>query len=76
MDFIKKYIIEIFASMFIILFMFWGIGYWANALLNMHFELQSCWAGFAALGGSGTLACVKYFVDSWLNSNKGEHPYD
>ena len=70
----KKHIIEIFASMFLILFICWGIGYFANALFNTHFDLQSCWAGFAALGGSGTMAAIKYFTDSWLNSERGEKP--
>ena len=70
----KKHIIEIFASMFILLFIFWSIGYFCNALFNVHFDLPSCWAGFAALGGSGTMAVLKYFVDSWLNTKREELP--
>ena len=71
---IKTHIIEIFACMFLLLFIFWSVGYWANALFNMKFDLQSCWAGFALLTGPGLLAVLKYITDSWLNTNKGEKP--
>lgn len=74
LDKIKTHIIEIFACMFLLLFIFWSIGYWANALFGMKFDLQSCWAGFALLSGPGVLLILKYFADSWLNSSKGEKP--
>ena len=72
MSWVKKHLIEIFACMFLLLFVFWSIGYFSNALFGTKFDIASCWGGFAALGGSGTLAAIKYFVDSWLNSPKGE----
>jgi len=72
MDKIKAHLIEIFACMFFILFVFWSIGYFANALLNTKFDLASCWGGVAALSGSGTLAAVKYIYDSIYNSKKEE----
>lgn len=72
LDKIKSHLIEIFACMFLILFIFWSVGYWANALLNTKFDLQSCWGGVAALSGSGMLAAVKYIYDSKFNSNEGE----
>lgn len=56
--------------MFLILFVFWSIGYWANALFNTKFDLASCWGGVAALGGSGTLAAIKYIYDSKYNSEE------
>jgi len=76
MDKIKSNLIEIFASMFFLLFIFWAIGYFFNAfsIWGAKFELESCWGGFAALSGSGTLAAVKYIYDSIYNSNKGEKP--
>ena len=72
MDKIKAHLIEIFACMFFILFVFWSIGYFANALLNTKSDLASCWGGVAALSGSGTLAAVKYIYDSIYNSKKEE----
>ena len=72
LDKIKKYLIEIFACMFLILFIFWSIGYWANALFNTKFDLASCWGGVAALGGSGTLAAIKYIYDSKYNSEENK----
>lgn len=71
LDKIKLHLIEIFACMFLILFIFWSIGYWANALFNTKFDLASCWGGVAALGGSGTLAAIKYIYDSKYNSLDG-----
>jgi len=58
--------------MFLLLFIFWSVGYWANALLNTKFDLQSCWGGFSALGGSGFLVTVKYLADTFGNSPIGE----
>lgn len=75
MTFIKQHLIEIFASLFFILFVFWSIGYFANALFNCKFDLQSCWAGFQTLAGAGTLAVVKYLADTFGNSKIGEAPY-
>lgn len=69
---IKNYLIEVFSCMFFLLFIFWSIGYFANALFNTKFDLASCWGGVAALGGSGMLAAVKYIYDSIYNSNRGE----
>lgn len=74
LDKIKTHLIEIFAGMFLLLFIFWSVGYWANAIFDTKFDLQSCWGGVAALGGSGTLAVLKYFADSWLNTERGEKP--
>lgn len=33
----------------VLVFISWLIGYWANALLGMRFELMSCWSGVTAL---------------------------
>ena len=56
--------------------MFWSIGYFANAIWGMHFEIKSCWDGFTTLGGAGVLAMVKYVMDSWKNSENGSQPYE
>jgi hypothetical protein len=71
---IKNHLIEVFAAMFLLLFLFWSIGYFANGLFGAKFDLASCWGGFAALGGSGTLAAVKYIYDSKYNTAEGEKP--
>lgn len=59
----------------------WLIGYWANALYHMSFELESCWSGVATVGtGLGSVAALataawaKYHTDSKYNSQEGETP--
>ena len=64
------------AGAFLLLFLFWSIGYFANAIWGMHFEIKSCWDGFTTLGGAGVLAMVKYIMDSWKNSENGSQPYE
>ena len=76
-DFIHKYVLEMIILAFIFMGLCWAIGYFANALYGMHFELQSCWGGFTAIGGAGVLAAVKYCMDSWKNTPEGVAPdYD
>lgn len=75
MNKIQKYMIETIIAAFMLLFLFWGIGYWCNALLNTKFDLKSCWDGFTTLGGAGLLAVLKYIMDSWKNSGDGDKPY-
>ena len=59
----------------------WLIGYWANALYGMHFELASCLAGIGAsitgLGGViglGKACWTKYGYDSRFNSARYAMP--
>lgn len=59
----------------------WLIGYWANALYGMHFELSSCLAGIGAsitgLGGViglGKACWTKYGYDSRYNTPAGIMP--
>lgn len=73
-DFIHNYTLEIILMSFIGLGFCWAIGYFCNALYGMKFELQSCWAGFSAIGGAGVLAAVKYCMDSWKNTPAGTAP--
>ena len=73
---VQKYMIEAITGAFLLLFLFWSIGYFANALYGMHFEIKSCWDGFTTLGGAGVLAMVKYIMDSWKNSEDGAKPYE
>ena len=76
MNKIQKYMIEAITGAFLLLFLFWTIGYFANALYGMHFEIRSCWDGFTTLGGAGVLAMVKYIMDSGWNSTRGDNPYE
>lgn len=69
---LRTHPVEIFACMFILLFVFWAIGYWCNALFNMKFDLPSCWAGFSVLSGAGVMVVLKYFADTFGNSPMGE----
>ncbi len=71
-----SHMIEIIAGAFLLLFAFWTVGYFANALYGYHFEIRSCWDGFATLGGAGVLSMIKYIMDSWKNSEQGCRPYD
>lgn len=55
--------------------MSWLVGYWANALYGMHFELSSCWSGISVVitGMAGIVALAgacwtKYHTDSKFNS--------
>ena len=66
MGIIHKYVLEFIILGFCLLGVCWGIGYFANALYGMHFELASCWAGFTAIGGAGVLAsrpCMEELED-------------
>lgn len=72
----QKYLIDAIIAAFALLFCFWGIGYWWNALGKATFDLKSCWDGVMALGAAGTLAAIKYIMDSLANSDKGKMPYD
>ena len=75
MNKIQQYLIEAIIAAFMLLFLFWAIGYWWNALGGAKFDLKSCWDGFTTLGGAGLLAVLKYIMDSVANSSKGENPY-
>lgn len=72
---LQKYMIEAITATFLLLFLFWAIGYFANALWGMKFEIRSCWDGFTTLGGAGILTMVKYVMDSGWNSTRGDNPY-
>lgn len=68
------YIIDGIIVSLILLFIFWSVGYWCNALLGMRFELHSCWEGALAIGSAGVLSMARYIVDSLANSPKGVPP--
>ena len=65
-------IVGLFLMLELALFFFsWLIGCWCNALLSMHFELSSCWAGIGAIGtalgvvvGLGKAAWTKYSTNT------------
>lgn len=59
----------------------WLVGYWANALYGMRFELSSCWSGISVVvtGMAGIVALAgacwtKYHTDSKFNSPSGIPP--
>lgn len=59
----------------------WLVGYWANALCGMRFELSSCWSGISVVvtGMAGIVALAgacwtKYHTDSKFNSPSGIPP--
>ncbi len=55
-------------------FIFWAIGYFANGLFGMHFDLASCWAGMGAIATAAAAGCGKWWVDSTKNSDPGKIP--
>lgn len=74
MLFVRQHIIELVACGLVTVFVLWAIGYVANGLFNAKFQLESCWAGMAAIGSTGLIALLKYLTDSWLNTDKGVKP--
>lgn len=57
----------------------WLIGYYANALFGMHFELASCWqgitigvSGIGGVTGSAYTIWKMYDTDSKFNSKEGQ----
>ncbi len=59
----------------------WAVGFYANGLFGLRFDLGSVWQGLgacvAAITGLLTLAGVnlaKHYVDSKFNSQQGEKP--
>lgn len=59
----------------------WGVGYYANGLLGLKFDLGSIWQGLgacvAAIGSLLTMAGVnlgRQYIDSKFNSPPGERP--
>ena len=68
--------IEAITGAFLLLFLFWTIDYFANALLDIKFDISSCWDASTTLSGAGLLAMVKYIMDSWKNSEDGANPYE
>ena len=48
----------------------WAMGYILNGFYDYKFDLTSCWVGFSAISAG----VIKYFIDSWLNSQRGNMP--
>lgn len=69
-----EYIIGGVIGALLLLFIFWTIGYFANALYGYKFDLQSCWAGLSTIGSAGFMALLKWLIDSIWNSDKGTKP--
>ena len=61
------------ALMSLFVFISWGIGYYANALYGMHFDLGSCWTGLGAIATS-IIGIAKWIIDSIKNSFDGNLP--
>ena len=58
----------------ILLFFCWAVGYFANGLFNTKFDLNSVWAGIAAISTAGVVGLGKYLTDSAFNSPAGTMP--
>ena len=61
----------------------WGAAFWLNGLLDMHFDLGSCWQGIAAVttglvtvAGFAALPYVRWWISSKYNSEEGMNPED
>lgn len=68
LDYICRHWIGVVIIMVITLFIFWAIGFFANSLMGAKFELNSCWAGVAAISTAGIVGLGKYYTDSRHNS--------
>lgn len=61
----------------------WGAAFWLNGLLDMHFDLGSCWQGIAAVttglvtvAGFAALPYTRFWISSKFNSEEGKMPDD
>lgn len=72
MNYIKTHWLQLIILALLLVFVLWAVGYISNGLFGTKFELQSCWQGLSTVGSAGFLAALKYLIDSWLNSPKGE----
>lgn len=84
----KRHWLQLIIIMSIVMMVFlclvmisWLVGYWANALYGMKFELSSCWSGISVVitGMAGIVALAgacwtKYHTDSKFNSPAGIAP--
>jgi hypothetical protein len=61
-----------FLTLFVMLS--WAIGYYANGLYGMHFQIESCWTGLNAIAIS-LVGFFKWVIDSWKNSDGGFLPF-
>ena len=79
--FLSENIIGVIVIEFVLLFIFWTVGYFSNAIWNMHYDLQSCWSGIMAIFGTAVmgglqkiLEYAKYKTDSKYNSPNNTAP--
>lgn len=75
MNRVQRHTIDATLFALAVLFLNWFIGWWHNGLKSGMFDLKSCWEGAGILLGAGSLAFLRFVVDSGLNSEKGKHPY-
>ena len=84
-EFLLRNIVGIVVSMFLLLFIFWSIGYFVNATQGIKFDLKSCWDGVSVIAGTGVVGFTnmvinytkehyRYRVDSELNSEPHKPP--
>ena len=71
-DFLAERWIGVVICMVITLFIFWSVGYFCNGLFGTKFELNSAWAGVAAVSTAGFVGLGKYWTDSRHNSEPGQ----
>lgn len=80
-QFISENIIGVIVTEFVLLFVFWTIGYFSNALYGLKFDLSSCWTGVGAIFGTAVmgglqkiLSYSQYKIDSIYNTPKDTAP--
>lgn len=80
-QFLSDNIVGVIVVEFVLLFIFWSIGYFGNGLYGTKFDLGSCWAGVTAIFGTAVmgglqkiLGYAQYKVDSVYNSPKDVAP--
>lgn len=73
--FLSDNIMGVIVIEFVLLFVFWTIGYFSNALYGLKFDLASCWTGVGAIFGTAVmgglqkiLAYAQYKTDSIYNT--------
>ena len=86
-DFIRVRQVGIMLTLMMIFLSFvmfsWGAAFWLNGLLDMHFDLGSCWQGIAAVttglvtvAGFAALPYIRFWTSSKWNSAEGKMPED
>ena len=58
--------------MTLLVFLSWLAGYWLNGLIGTRFQIESAWAGLAAIAVSAGTGIATFLGNSIWNTPKGE----